>query len=218
MTPVILLTDGYIANGSEAWKIPSLKECPSITPNHIKPEIENWKPYMRDENLVRYWAVPGTPSRQHRVGGLEKDYTTSAISTDAANHQKMTDTRQAKVDKIADFIPELEVTGDKDADLLIVGWGGTYGHLTEAMEDLRAQGKKVGLAHFQYINPLPKNTKALLEQYKNIVVCEQNLGQFAGYLRMKIPGITLKQYNKVEGQPFVVKDLVEYFNELLAAK
>ncbi len=216
MTPVFLLTDGYLANGSEAWKIPSLKDYPSITPNFITPDVpQNWKPYMRNEDLVRYWAVPGTPGRQHRLGGLEKDYTTSAISTDAANHQKMVATRQAKIDKIADFIPELAIKGDLDAELLVVGWGGTYGHLLEAVETVRKTGKKVALAHFEYINPLPKNTAALLEKYKNIVVCEQNLGQFAGFLRMKIPGINLTQYNKVEGQPFAVNDLVETFKGLL---
>jgi 2-oxoglutarate ferredoxin oxidoreductase subunit alpha len=216
MTPVILLTDGYIANGSEAWKIPLLKDYPSIKPNYINAQVENWKPYLRNEDLVRYWAIPGTEGRQHRIGGLEKDYTTSAISTDAANHQKMTITRQAKIDNIANFIPELEIQGAEDADLLVVGWGGTYGHLSEAVEALDNEGKKVALAHFQYINPLPKNTVDILSKYKKVVVCEQNLGQFAGYLRMKIPAIELTQYNKVEGQPFSVKDLVEHFNELLA--
>jgi len=214
MTPVILLTDGYLGNGSEAWKIPNLEKYPSITPKRITPEVENWKPYLRDENLVRYWAIPGTPDRQHRVGGLEKDYTTSAISTDAANHQKMTLTRQAKIDNIANVIPEQAVEGDKDADLLVVGWGSTYGHLTEAIEKLRQSGKKVALAHFKYINPLPKNTAEILSKYKNILVCEQNLGQFAGYLQMKIKGINLKQYNKVEGQPFKVEDLVEAIHPL----
>jgi 2-oxoglutarate ferredoxin oxidoreductase subunit alpha len=218
MTPVILLTDGYIGNGSEAWKIPSMKDYPNIHPNYISPEVENWKPYMRNENLVRYWAVPGTTGRQHRIGGLEKDYNTSAISTDAANHQKMTITRQTKINKIASFIPDLEIKGDKDADLLVVGWGGTYGHLIEAVEIIKKQGKKIALAHFQYINPLPKNTKLLLSQYKKIVVCEQNLGQFAGYLRMKIENIQITQYNKVEGQPFSVNDLVEHFNQLISSK
>ncbi|MDR0872493.1 MAG: 2-oxoacid:acceptor oxidoreductase subunit alpha [Prevotellaceae bacterium] len=212
MTPVILLTDGYLGNGSEAWKLPNLEEYPDIKPNYISADIENWKPYNRNENLVRYWAVPGTPGRQHRVGGLEKDYATSAISTDPANHQKMTLTRQAKIDNIANFIPELEVIGDEDADLLVVGWGGTFGHLREAVEQVRTTGKKAALAHFQYISPLPKNTVEVLKQYKKIIVCEQNLGQFAGYLRMKIPGIDLLQYNKVEGQPFNVEELVETIN------
>ena len=215
MTPVILLTDGYLGNGSEAWKIPNLDEYPSITPKYITPDVENWKPYLRDKNLVRYWAIPGTPGRQHRVGGLEKDYTTGAISTDPANHQKMVTTRQAKIDNIVNFIPKQEVIGDTDAELLVVGWGGTYGHLREAVEQVRNTGKKVALAHFHYINPLPKNTAEILSKYKNILVCEQNLGQFAGYLRMKIQGIDLKQYNKVEGQPFAVKDICTAIEALL---
>jgi 2-oxoglutarate ferredoxin oxidoreductase subunit alpha len=215
MTPVVLLTDGYLANGSAPWKIPSLKDYPSITPKRITTDIENWKPYMRDENLVRYWVKPGTPGKQHRIGGLEKDYNTSAISTDPANHQKMVETRQNKINKIADFIPELEVEGDKDADLLVVGWGSTYGHLCEAISQLRNDGNKVALAHFQYINPLPKNTVELLGKYKKIIVCEQNLGQFAGYLRMMIPGIDLKQYNKVEGQPFKVEELLGAIKEMI---
>ncbi len=216
MTPVILLTDGYLANGSEAWKIPSMKDYPAIKPNFITPDIpQTWKPYLRNEKLVRYWAVPGTPGRQHRVGGLEKDYTTSAISTDAANHQKMTITRQAKVDMIANHIPEQKIEGDNDADLLVVGWGGTYGHLREALEIMDKAGKKVALAHFRYINPLPKNTEELLRKYKKVVVAEQNLGQFANYLRSKVPGLAPEQFNRVEGQPFVVAQLVEAFTKLL---
>ena len=215
MTPVILLTDGYLANGAEAWRIPAIKDMPSITPNRVPATIENWKPYMRDENLVRYWVKPGTKGLQHRVGGLEKDYATGSVSTDPANHQKMVDTRKAKVAKIADFIPNQEVEGDKDADLLVVGWGSTYGHLSEAVETLRKEGKKVALAHFHYINPLPKNTAEVLAKYKNIIVCEQNTGQFAGYLRMKMSNINLNQFNKIEGQPFQVEDLVDAMKSLL---
>ena len=215
MTPVIVLTDGYLANGAEAWRIPSMEEMPTITPNRLPENIENWKPYTRDENLVRYWVKPGTKGRQHRVGGLEKDFATSAVSTDPANHQKMVETRRDKVAKIVDFIPNQEIEGDANADLLVVGWGSTYGHLGEALTVLRKEGKKVALAHFRHINPLPKNTAELLGKYKNVLVCEQNLGQFAGYLRMKIPGINIKQYNKVEGQPFQVEELVEAMRTLL---
>ena len=127
---------------------------------------------------------PGTEGFMHRLGGLEKDYETSAISTDPVNHQRMVRARQAKIDKIADFIPELNVIGDQDADLLIVGWGGTYGHLYETMEIMRSQGKKVALAHFKYINPLPKNTAEVLKRFKKVVVAEQNNGQFANYLTL----------------------------------
>ena len=163
----------------------------------------------------RYWAVPGTEGFMHRIGGLEKSSETGVISTEPENHQKMTLLRQAKVDKIADSIPEQEVQGDADADLLVVGWGGTYGHLYSAVEHMRKNGKKVALAHFQYINPLPKNTAEILKKYKKIVVAEQNLGQFAGYLRMKVPGLNISQFNQVKGQPFVTRELVEAFTKLL---
>ncbi|MEG1685486.1 MAG: 2-oxoacid:acceptor oxidoreductase subunit alpha, partial [Bacteroides sp.] len=221
MTPVILLTDGYIANGSAAWKIPSLNDYPEIKLNYVSKEMqEGWKPYKRnEESHVRYWAIPGTEGFMHRLGGLEKDYTTSAISTDSTNHQKMTETRQAKIDYIANCIPELEVLGDKDdADLLIVGWGGTYGHLYSVLEEMQANGKKVALAHFQYINPLPKNTEEVLRKYKKIVVAEQNLGQFAALLRTKVPGLNINQFNRVKGQPFNVLRLVEEFTKLMEEK
>lgn len=221
MTPVILLTDGYIANGAAAWRIPSMDGYPEIKPHYVSKDMqEGWKPYKRDpESNVRYWAVPGTEGFMHRLGGLEKDYTTSAISTDSTNHQKMTLTRQAKIDYIANFIPDLEVVGDKeDADLLIVGWGGTYGHLYSALEMMQARGKKVALAHFKYINPLPKNTAEVLKKYKKVVVAEQNLGQFAGLLRMRVPGVDIKQFNRVKGQPFNVLRLVEEFTKMMEEK
>lgn len=220
MTPVILLTDGYIANGSAAWKIPSMKDYPAIKPPYVTPEIqEGWKPYQRDlESLVRYWAIPGKEGFQHRLGGLEKDYDTSAISTDAANHQRMTITRQEKINYIANCIPEQEILGDEDAELLIVGWGGTYGHLYSALEIMQAQGKKVALAHFQYISPLPKNTTEILKKYKKVVVAEQNMGQFATLLRAKVPGLNVYQFNRVKGQPFNVLRLVEEFTKILEEK
>ncbi len=215
MTPVVLLTDAFIANGSAAWKLPDMNDYPTITPPYVTPDMaDSWTPFQRNEQTgVRYWAVPGTEGFTHRIGGLEKSNETSAISTDPDNHQKMTLLRQAKVDKIP--VPDLEVQGDEDADLLIVGWGGTYGHLYLAMDFLRRNGKKVALAHFQYINPLPKNTAEVLNKYKKIVVAEQNMGQFAGYLRMKVPGIQLHQYNEVKGQPFVTRQLVDAFTKLL---
>ncbi len=221
MTPVILLTDGYIANGSAAWKIPAVNEYPSIKVPYVQKEMqEGWKPYTRDEaSKVRYWAVPGTEGFMHRIGGLEKDYNTSVISTDSTNHHKMTLTREEKIAQIAEVIPEVEVQGcAEDADLLIVGWGGTYGHLYSALELLLQQGKKVALAHFQYINPLPKNTAEVLKRYKKVVVAEQNMGQFAGLLRMKVPGVELLQFNRVKGQPFNVLRLVEEFTKMLEEK
>ena len=220
MTPVILLTDAFIANGSSAWRLPELDKYPAITPNYVSNYQGDklWKPYRRDKDtFVRYWAIPGTEGFTHRLGGLEKDYDTSAISTDPLNHQKMVRTRQAKIDKIADFIPDVEVVGDPDADLLIVGWGGTYGHLYEAMEDMQEMGKKVALAHFRFINPLPKNTEEVLKRYKKVVVAEQNNGQFANYLRSKIDDFNPYKFNRIKGQPFIVARLVEEFTKILEA-
>jgi len=217
MTPVVLLTDAFIANGSAAWKLPNLDEYPAINPPYVTPEMKGtWTPFQRNEKTgSRYWAVPGTEGFMHRIGGLEKSNETGVISTEPENHQKMTLLRQAKVDKIADCIPELEVQGDTDAELLVVGWGGTYGHLYSAVEHMRKNGQKVALAHFQYINPLPKNTADVLKKYKKIIVAEQNLGQFAGYLRMKVPGLNINQFNQVKGQPFVTRELVDAFTKLL---
>ena len=216
MTPVILMTDAYVANGSAAFKLPNLADYPAIQPPYVPEELKGqWAPYLRNpETGVRYWAVPGREGFQHILGGLEKDNKTGAISTDPENHNLMTHLRQEKINKIQ--VPDLEVLGDKDdADLLIVGFGGTYGHLHAAMDELRAQGKKVALAHFKYINPLPKNTAAVLGKYKKVVVAEQNMGQLAGWLRMKVDNFTPYQFNQVKGQPFVVSELVEAFTEII---
>jgi len=220
MTPVILLTDAFIANGAAAWRIPEIESLPDIKPNYVsnyQGELP-WKPYRRDqESLVRYWAVPGTEGFTHRIGGLEKDYDSSAISTEPANHQKMVFTRQERINKIAHYIPELEVAGDEDADLLIVGWGGTYGHLYEAMEIMQQHGKKVAFANFRFINPLPKNAADVLLRYKKVVVAEQNNGQFANYLRAKIDNFNPYTFRRIKGQPFVVSRLVEEFTKIMEA-
>ena len=216
MTPVVLLTDACVANGSGAWKLPKLADYPAINPPYVRPEMsETWTPYQRDPQTgVRYWAVPGTEGFTHVLGGLEKDNKTGAISTDPENHDLMTRLRQQKISNIE--VPDVEVEGDKeDAELLIVGFGGTYGHLHAAMDELRANGKKVALAHFKFINPLPKNTAALMKKYKKVVVAEQNMGQFAGYLRMKVDGFVPYQFNQVKGQPFVVNELVNAFTEII---
>ena len=223
MTPVILLTDSFIANGSAAWRIPDyINDFPDIKPNYVSNYHGEavWKPYRRNkETFVRYWATPGMEGFAHRIGGLEKDFDTSSISTDPKNHQKMVETRQAKIDKIADFIPEVEVKGDKDdADLLIVGWGGTSGHLHEVMDTMRRNGQKVALAHFRFINPLPKNTAEVLKRYPKVVVAEQNKGQFANYLRSKIDDFTPYRFNRVKGQPFIVSRLVEEFTHIIEEK
>lgn len=217
MTPVVLLTDAYIANGSAAWKLPDLKEYPDIKPPYVTRDMAGtWTPFKRNpETGVRYWAVPGQKDFMHRIGGLEKSNETGAISTDPENHNLMTRLRAEKVEKIAYSLPLLQVEGDPDADLLIVGFGGTYGHLHSAMDMMASRGKKVALAHFRYINPLPKNTADVLRRYKKIVVAEQNMGQLAAYLRMKIEGIHLHQFNQVKGQPFVVQELVDAFTKIM---
>ncbi len=214
MTPVVLLTDAFVANGSAAWKLPKLADYPAINPPFVPAELKGtWTPYQRNEEGVRYWAVPGTEGFTHILGGLEKDNATGAISTNPENHHLMTQLRQQKIEKIQ--VPDVVVEGDKDdAELLIVGFGGTYGHLHAAMDEMRAAGKKVALAHFKYINPLPKNTAEVMKKYPKVVVAEQNMGQFAGYLRMKIDGFVPAQYNEVKGQPFVVNELVAAFTEI----
>ena len=208
MTPVVLLTDAYVANGSGAFRLPDLAKMDSINPPYVPEELKGtWTPYMR------YWAVPGREGFQHILGGLEKDDKTGAISTAPDNHDLMTRKRQAKIDNIQ--VPDLEVIGDvEDAELLIVGFGGTYGHLRAAMEEMRAQGKKVAQAHFKFINPLPKNTAEVLRKYPKVVVAEQNMGQLAAFLRMKVDGFVPAQFNQVKGQPFVVNELVTAFNKL----
>ena len=217
LTPVVLLTDAFIANGSGAFKLPaSMDELPKIAPHYVTPEQKgNYTPYERDpESLVRYWAIPGQEGYTHILGGLEKDGRTGAISTDPENHDLMCRLRAEKVARIP--VPDLEVEGDKDdADLLIVGFGSTYGHLHSAMDELRRQGKKVAHAQLKYINPLPKNTADVLLKYNKVVVAEQNLGQLAAYLRSKVDGFVPYQFNEVKGQPFVVSELVNAFEGLI---
>jgi len=217
MTPVILLTDGFLANGSSAWRLPDLSQFPAIKPPFVHKEMQGkWAPYLRNEQGSRYWAVPGTEGFAHRIGGLEKDSRTGAISTDPANHQLMTDLRQQKIDNMANVIPPLQLSGNSNADLLVVGWGGTYGHLYSAVRQFNEQGGQAALAHFNYINPLPANTEEVLNKFKKIVVCELNSGQFASHLRskLKLKGEIL-QYNKVQGQPFTVEELLGHFSTIL---
>ena len=214
MTPVVLLTDAYVANGSGAFKLPEMAKLDPINPPYVPEELKGkWTPYMRAENGTRYWAVPGREGFTHILGGLEKDSETGAISTNPENHDLMTRLRQQKIANIQ--VPDLEVDGDADADLLIVGFGSTYGHLHSAMDDLRAKGYKVAQAHFKYLNPLPKNTADVLSKYNKVVVAEQNMGQLAAYLRMKVDGFVPYQFNQVKGQPFVVEELVNAFEEIL---
>ncbi len=216
MVPVILLTDGSIANGSEVFKIPKVADLPQINPPVVKPNDPNYAPYRRDpEKLNRYWALPGTEGLRHRIGGLEKEDITGNVSHDPMNHQKMTKLRQEKVDRVANYIDELEVFGDKEGELLVVSWGGTYGVVLTAIEEMREEGKPVSHAHFKHIMPLPKNTADVLGKYKKIIVVEINNGQFVNYLRMKHPEYKYNQYNKIQGLPFMVNELKEQFNALL---
>ena len=216
MTPVILLTDGFIANGSEPWRIPEMKDYPAIQPPIVDKAPEGgFMPYVRNEKLARGWAFPGKVGLEHRVGGLEKDCVKGCISHDPANHQKMTDTRAAKVAKVADDIPAQAVWGDAEGDLLVVGWGGTRGHLQNAVDEMRREGKKVSLCHFNYINPLPKGVRDIFAKFRRIVVCELNEGQFAAYLRQNFPEFPYEQYNKCEGLPFTVAELKQKFESLL---
>lgn len=215
MTPVVLLTDAFVANGSAAWKLPKLADYPAIVPPYVRPEMQgSWTPYQRDEKTgSRYWAIPGTEGFTHILGGLEKDNKTGAISTDPENHDLMTRLRAEKIAKIE--VPDVEVEGDKDdAELLIVGFGGTYAISIAAMDELRAQARK-------WPSPLKSSTAAqeygrmVMKRYKKVVVAEQNMGQFAGYLRMKVDGFVPYQFNQVKGQPFLVNELVQAFEEII---
>ena len=217
MTPVILLSDAFIGNGSSAFRLPDSDEYPEIHPRFVPEEMKaDWHPYNRDDaTKARYWAIPGTPGLTHRLGGLEKDAVSGAISNDPVNHEKMVLLRQEKVDRVALDIPDIDPYGDADADTLVVGWGGTFGHIHEAVDEMRAAGKKVAMAHFRYINPLPKNTGEVLARYKNVVVAELNLGQFADFLQAKFPNVNIHRINKVQGQPFLVKELVDGITKIM---
>jgi len=211
------LSDAFIGNGTSLWKLPSLTELPDIKLNYVTPEMaEGFNVGSRnEESKVRYWSIPGMEGFGHRNGGLEKDHETGGISSEALNHQLMVETREQKVNHVSQILPELKVEGNEDANLLVIGWGGTHGHLMSAVNSINKDGKKVALAHFNYINPLPKNAVEVIQRYKKVVVCELNSGQFANFLRSKVAGVEFLQYNKVQGQPFTVAELEECFTKLL---
>jgi len=216
MVPVILLTDGYLANGSELWPIPKMKDLPEINPPMATPNDPEYQPYKRDpQTLARQWAIPGMEGLRHRVGGLEKADVTGEVSHNAINHQKMTEYREEKVQRVVDMVPDLEIHGVHDADLLVVGWGGTHGAIISAVNDLQEQGRSISMVHFNYIKPLPANTAEVLSKFKKIVVCENNLGQFANYLRSQHPQYSYMQFNKIQGLPFMVFELKEKFIQIL---
>ena len=216
MVPVVLLTDGFLGNGSEPWRVPTMDELPPITP-HKATNPELFKAYSRDpKTLAREWAIPGMEGFQHRIGGLEKNIA-GGVSHDPDNHQINSEIRAEKVARVVEMIPELEVVGETEGDLLVVGWGGTYGHMISSVRAMLDEGKKVSLAHFNYIKPLPANTAEVFSKFKKIVVCELNMGQFASYLRDKVPGCQYYQVNKMKGLPFSVHELVENFEKILEA-
>jgi len=216
MTPVILLTDGYIGFGSELFKIPDVNDLPAINPPMAEPGDKNFKPYRRDEKtLVRQWAPAGTEGLRHRIGGLEKTNIDGYVSTDPLNHQLMVNIREEKVNRVANYIPQQQVVGDESGDLLVVGWGGTEGALLSAVKRMQEEGRKVSLAQFNYIKPLPSNTRDVLSRFKKIVVCELNMGQFVNYLRITLPEYRYYQFNKVQGLPFHVQELAEAFTKIM---
>ncbi len=216
MTPVILLTDGYIANGSEPWKVKLINDMPVINVKKLDKSRESWHPYDRDVNtLARNWVVPGTKGFEHRIGGLEKDKITGNVSYHPENHEHMTHIRAQKVKGVENFIPKLTAEYSSEGDLLVVGWGGTFGSLHSAVKQMHNEGFKVGHAHFNYINPMPKNTREVFSRFKKIVVCEINLGQLSVVLRSKYQSFEFHQYNKIQGLPFSVSDLVNQFKNIL---
>ena len=217
MTPVLLLTDGYIANGSAPWKIKSVENMPEIKNKIINEGGENWHPYDRDEeSLARNWAIPGSAGLEHRVGGLEKDRVTGNVSYVPDNHEYMTKIRAEKVKRVQDYIPDLETEFAQEGDLLVIGWGGTYGSLHSAVKQMNSDGHtNIGFAHFNYINPLPKNTGDVLKKFKKIIVCELNSGQFVQVLRINFETIEFLQMNKVQGLPFANLELIQKFKSIV---
>ena len=217
MTPVILLSDGYIANGSTPWKIKSVADMPEISNNIINIAKENWHPYVRNEDtLARNWAIPGTPGLEHRVGGLEKDRVSGNVSYIPENHEYMTKIRAEKIKRVQNNIPELVTEFADTGDLLVIGWGGTYGSLYTSVKQLQEEGySNIGLAHFNYINPLPKNTEDVLKRFKKFIVCELNTGQFAKVLNINFNGFEFLQHNKIQGLPFGNNELIQKFKQLV---
>lgn len=218
VTPVILLTDGYVANGSQPWKIKKVEDLDTITPHDAEANMMNWQPYVRDTNsLARYMVYPGMEGYEHRIGGLEKDGITGNISYDPKNHEEMVHVREEKVQRVANYIPELEIHGEQEGDLLVVGWGGTFGSLTTAINQCEVNNQSVGQAHFSYINPLPRNTAEVFSKFKKIVVCELNNGQLVKHLRAELPQFDYLQFNKIQGLPFRVSELTNEFVKILEA-
>jgi len=215
MTPVILLTESYIANGSEPMRIKSMDELKEIIP-HTTDDVENWAPYKRDpETLARKWVAPGTKGFEHRIGGLEKQDESGDVSYMPLNHEKMIQLRDEKITRVANDIPKQRVKGKNSDKLLVVGWGGQFGILFGAVSQMQEENKNIAYTHFNYINPLPANTAEIFAKFDKILVCELNNGQFADYLQAQFPDFRFERYNKMQGLPFKIKELKEKFNEIL---
>jgi 2-oxoglutarate ferredoxin oxidoreductase subunit alpha len=218
MTPVLLLTDGYLANGSEPWKIPKMKDLPEIKPPYADINEKPHLPYKRDcESLARSWAIPGTPGLEHRIGGLEKTMK-GTVSYIPENHEQMVRFRAEKVARVVNSIPGLKVFGKESGDLLVVGWGGSSGYAMTAVRELQSEGYRVSFVNFNYINPLPGNVGEVFSKFKRIAVAELNLGQFADYLRIKFQEFKYDQINKVQGLPFTIKEIKDHCINILEGK
>ena len=218
MTPVILLTDSYLANGSELWRIPDVDKMPKITADIVGPNDDSYLPYNRNEKtFARRWASPGVPGNEHRVGGLEKSDGKGSVSHDPINHETMVHKRAEKVRRIADMYPVQEVVGKEKGKLLVVSWGGTKGGVYTAYSEIAEKGADIAFTNFNYIFPLPKETEKIFSNYETILICELNSGQFADYLRTQFPQFNYQQFNKIQAQPFMVSELLAKFNEMLEA-
>jgi 2-oxoglutarate ferredoxin oxidoreductase subunit alpha len=213
MVPVMYLSDGYIANGSEPWLIPEPNSIPEIKVK-FRTEKEGFKPYLRNENLARPWAIPGTPGLEHRIGGLEKANISGNVNYDPENHEYMVRLRAQKVKNIENDIPLLEVMGDPDAEVLVVGWGGTYGAITESVNKVRSKGLKVAQAHFRYLNPFPKNTGDVLKNYKKIICPELNMGQLARFLKSEFL-VEVDSFTKIQGIPFKTSEIIRKIESVI---
>ena len=213
MVPVLYMTDGYIANGSEPWRIPNPDDIPDMKVK-FRTDPENFQPYSRNENLTRPWAIPGTPGLEHRIGGLEKENITGDVNYEPENHEYMVRLRAEKVKNVENDIPDLKVEGDPDADILMIGWGGTYGAITDAVNNVNEKGKKVAQAHFRYLNPFPKNTEEVLKKYKYIICPELNMGQLSFLIKSRYL-IEIDSFTKIQGQPFKSSELEEKIKKVL---
>ncbi|MDX1636344.1 MAG: 2-oxoacid:acceptor oxidoreductase subunit alpha [Balneolaceae bacterium] len=216
-TPVLLLSDSYLSSGSSPWRIPEIDELPDINAPVFEGDPEDWQPYLRQEEyLNRYWMVPGDKGFEHRIGGLEKEDLTGHLTYDPANHEKMVKMREEKVKRLAGKLPDQEVIGAQSGNVLVVGWGSTFGALNTAVAELLEEGiEEVGFSHFKYIKPLPRNTEEIFTRFEKIVVCELNNGQFVNYLRSELPRFKYEQYNKIHAQPFLVSEIKDKISTIL---